>query len=120
MDDQDIIRQCIPDMLGEIGFSVETAADGKEAIEIYCEAFGSENQFDVLILDLTIPGGIGGKEALEDILKIDPEATAIVSSGYAKDPIIANYADYGFKGIAVKPYTKENLLIELGKVIKSN
>jgi len=70
--------------------------------------------FDVVIIDLTIPGGIGGQETLQHLLAMDPQVKAIVSSGYADDPVLANYADYGFKGMVVKPYTRDKLQEVLG------
>jgi len=69
-------------------------------------------------MDLTIPGGVGGKQAIKNILEIDPEAKVIVSSGYANDPIMANYADYGFCDVVAKPYTKAKLLDALDQVLE--
>jgi DNA-binding NarL/FixJ family response regulator len=69
-------------------------------------------------MDLTIPGGMGGKETIQKLLKIDPEAKAIVSSGYSNDPIIANFQQYGFSGCAVKPYKIEELESVLLEVLK--
>ncbi|MDL1981229.1 MAG: PAS domain S-box protein [Deltaproteobacteria bacterium] len=118
MDDEEIVRDVVTEMLKESGFSVETAPDGKQAIEMYKQSLDAGEPFDVVIMDLTIPGGIGGKEAIKDILEIDPEARAIVSSGYADDPVMANYAECGFKGIAAKPYTMSELLEVLSQVLK--
>ena len=118
MDDEEIVRDVVTEMLKESGFSVETAPDGKQAIEMYKQSLDAGEPFDVVIMDLTIPGGIGGKEAIKDILEIDPEARAIVSSGYADDPVMANYAECGFKGIAAKPYTMSKLLEVLSQVLK--
>ena len=73
--------------------------------------------FDLVIMDLTIPGGIGGKEAIKSLMAIDPQVKSIVSSGYADDPVMANHAEYGFKGIVAKPYTKSELLEAILKVI---
>jgi len=69
-------------------------------------------------MDLTIPGGVGGKEVIQDLLTIDPHVRAIVSSGYADDPVMANYAEYGFKGAAAKPYTQKELREIVGNVLK--
>jgi DNA-binding NarL/FixJ family response regulator len=74
--------------------------------------------FDVVIMDLTIPGGMGGKEAIKKLLEIDPKVKAIVSSGYSTDPVMADFRSYGFSGVAVKPYNIEELSEILDKVIK--
>ena len=118
MDDEEMIREVTTKMLEISGFSVETASDGKQAIEMYKLWMDAGEAFDVVIMDITIPGGIGGKEAIKDILEIDPEARAIVSSGYADDPVMANYAEYGFKGIATKPYTMSDLREVLSRVLE--
>ena len=118
MDDDVMISKIVTRMLEKIGFSVETASDGKQAVELYKRSLEEGKPFDVLIMDNTIPGGIGGKEAIKNILAIDPDASAIVSSGYADDPVMANYAEYGFKGIVAKPYTRRELLEVLSKVLQ--
>jgi len=74
--------------------------------------------FDVVIMDLTIPGGIGGKKTIKEILSIDPEARCVVSSGYANDPVMSKYADFGFKGVIEKPYSKSNFLDLVRKVLE--
>jgi two-component system cell cycle sensor histidine kinase/response regulator CckA len=79
-------------------------ATGAEAIEQYGEAKKAGQPFDAVILDLTIPGGIGGKETIKKLLEIDPGVKAIVSSGYATDPIISEYKEYGFSAVVTKPY----------------
>jgi len=117
MDDEEMVREVTTQMLKKMGFTVETASDGKQAIEMYKQAMDAGNAFDALIMDLTIPGGMGGKEAIKNILKIDPEAIAIVSSGYADDPVMANYTRYGFKGIAAKPYTMNHLHEVVNRVL---
>jgi len=117
MDDEEMIRSMLEQMLVRSGFSVETASDGSHAIEMYRNALDKGDPFDVVIMDLTIPGGIGGREAIRDILKIDPEARVIVSSGYTNDPVMSNYSDYGFHGIAVKPYTIDKLIEVLYRVM---
>ena len=119
MDDEEIIRDVSVNMLESIGYRVDTAVDGREAIEKYSAANKSDNPFDVVIMDLTIPGGMGGKEATKNILEIDPEARIIVSSGYAHDPVMANYAEYGFKNFATKPYTIDQLRDVLSRVLKT-
>ena len=118
MDDEDLIRTLLNTMLKRIECVVEFSSEGNEAISKYKQAYDEGNPFDIAIFDLTIPGGIGGKEAIKDILKIDPDAKVIVSSGYADDPVLSNYADYGFSGIAAKPYTFNNLQRVLSTILK--
>ena len=117
LDDEEQVCKLVSTMLRKRGFVVETVADGRQAIERYREAFQSGVPFDALIMDLTIPGGLGGKEALREILAFDPDAKAVVSSGYAVDPVMAHYADYGFKGIAAKPYSARELLTVLDPLL---
>lgn len=117
MDDEEVICRLLTEMLKKMGHSVKTASSGEVAIEKYEQSFAAGHPFDVVIMDLTIPGGVGGKEAIKSILEIDPNARVIVSSGYADDPVMANYADYGFKGIATKPYTMDQLREVLNRIL---
>ncbi len=120
MDDEKMICALVIKMLEQSGFLVETASDGRQAIERYQQALDAGQPFDVVIMDLTIPGGMGGKEAVKDILSIHPEAKVIVSSGYANDPVMANYTEYGFCDIVAKPYIKSKLLEVLIRVLNSD
>ena len=118
MDDQQIIRDMVKQMLIHLGgYEVEFAKDGVEAIELYEKAKKSGRTFDGIILDLTVPGGMGGKEAIKKLLQIDPGARAIVSSGYFNDPIMSDYKKYGFKGVVAKPYEIDELSETLQKVL---
>jgi two-component system cell cycle sensor histidine kinase/response regulator CckA len=104
MDDEEHIRNITKRMLEKSGYSVSLAASGEEAIKLYSQALEKKSPFDLVIMDLTIPGGMGGKQASKQILKLDPRAVIIVSSGYSNDPIMSNYKAYGLKGIIPKPY----------------
>lgn len=109
MDDEDAVRKVAGLMLKNIGYEVEFARDGVEAIEFYKKARESGKPFDVAIIDLTVPGGMGGKEAVKKLLEIDPNVKTIVSSGYSNDPIMSEFKQYGFKGVIAKPYLIEEL-----------
>ena len=117
MDDEEMIREVMTESFEDAGFQVETAKDGHEAIRKYERSLHENHPFDLLIMDLTIPGGMGGKETIKEILALDPEARAIVSSGYAGDPVMANHTRYGFKAVAVKPYPMDKLLETVRKVL---
>ncbi len=105
-------------MLAAAGYEVGFAEDGEEAIDIYDRARGSNRPFDAVILDLTIPGGMGGREAMAGLLSIDPEVKAIVASGYSNDPIMSNYKEYGFKGILAKPFEVGEITDVLARLLK--
>ncbi|MBL7067064.1 MAG: PAS domain S-box protein [Candidatus Marinimicrobia bacterium] len=114
MDDEEFVREVAGEMVRSLGYSAEFAKDGAEAIELYKKALKSEEPFSAVIMDLTTPGGMGGKEAIRELLKIDPEVKAIVSSGYSNDPIMSDCKKYGFVGVVAKPYK----ISELGKTLK--
>ncbi|MEO8285992.1 MAG: ATP-binding protein [Chloroflexota bacterium] len=117
MDDHESIREIVGDMLTELeGHEVDHAEHGEEAVEMYRRSLEQGEPFDIVIMDLTIAGGAGGKEAVRDLLKVDPEAKVIVFSGYSSDPIMANYKDYGFSGVLRKPFGAEELLEEVHRV----
>jgi two-component system cell cycle sensor histidine kinase/response regulator CckA len=117
MDDQQLVRNTIGRILIHLGYEVEFATNGTEAIDIYEKAKESKHTFDAVILDLTIQGGMGGKETIQKLFEIDPDVKAIVSSGYSNDPIMSEYQKYGFKGIVTKPYEMKELRDVLHKVI---
>jgi two-component system cell cycle sensor histidine kinase/response regulator CckA len=109
MDDEEIIRKMLNNMLSLAGYTVELSADGAEALKKYQQAKKAGDPFNAVIMDLTIPGGMGGKEAVQKLLEIDPQAKVIVSSGYATDPIMSEYKKYGFKAVIAKPYSVKQL-----------
>jgi CheY-like chemotaxis protein len=106
-------------LLAKLGYRVEFSSDGREAIEQYKKAKESDEPFDVVIMDLTIPGGMGGAIAVKKLLEIDPHVKAIVSSGYSDAPIMANFADYGFKSVITKPYRLSDLSVALSKIMSA-
>ncbi|MGI6549654.1 MAG: PAS domain S-box protein [Syntrophomonadales bacterium] len=117
MDDDKQILRTAQNMLKSMGYDVVLAEDGEEALHIYREAFAAGQVFDAVLMDLTIPGGMGGKETLQYLLQIDPQIKAIVSSGYSNDMVMTDYKKWGFKGIVPKPYTIKELGDALQQVI---
>ncbi len=113
MDDEAIIRETAEQLLTHKGYEVECAKDGDESIELYKKAMKELRPYDVVILDLTIRGGMGGKETVKKLLEIDPDVKAIVASGYSNDPVLANYREYGFCGV----FAKHDKVEELGKTL---
>jgi PAS domain S-box-containing protein len=109
MDDEEIIRKMLKNMLSLAGYAVELSSNGDEALEKYQQARKAGDPFSAVIMDLTIPGGMGGKETMQKLLEVDPSVTAIVSSGYATDPIMSDYKAYGFKAVIAKPYSSKQL-----------
>lgn len=114
MDDEESVQQTVIEMLTFLGYDVEVAGDGAEAVRLYKEAFLSDNPFDVVISDLTVRGGMGGKMTVNELIKVNPDVKAIVSSGYSSDAL-SNYKKYGFCDVIAKPYRLE----ELGKVLSN-
>jgi len=109
MDDDAIISMSVTRELKDLEYEVEYARNGTEAIKLYKESIDSRNPFDAVILDLTIPGGMGGMETIRKLLTIDPDVKAIVASGYSNDPVMSNFKEYGFKDAVAKPYGIEEL-----------
>lgn len=113
MDDEELVRKVVGEMLVFLGYEVEFAKEGIEAIELYKKAKAQGQPFDAIIMDLTIPIGMGGKETINKLLEIDPTVKAIVSSGYSTDPVMTEFTKYGFKGFIIKPFK----IKELGEVL---
>jgi CheY-like chemotaxis protein len=109
MDDDRKIRNIVERFLKSIGYEAITASNGSDAVERYRMEREAGAPFHAVIMDLTVPGGMGGKEAMERLLEIDPAVTAIVSSGYSNDPVMANYREYGFHAVLSKPYQLHDL-----------
>ena len=115
MDDEEIIVEMSEAMLTELGYQVATAKDGKEAVDLYIKHKNMGSPFDVVLMDLTIPGGMGGEETIKKLKEFDPNVKAIVSSGYSNDPIMANFKKFGFVNVLTKPYQ----IRELARIIDS-
>ncbi len=109
MDDEQTVRFVLQEMLRYLGYDPAAAEDGAEAISTYETAMAEGAPFDAIIMDLTIPGGMGGQEAIGRLRKIDPHVRAIVSSGYANDAVVADFRQHGFSGVLSKPYQIEAL-----------
>jgi two-component system cell cycle sensor histidine kinase/response regulator CckA len=118
MDDEDMIREITREMLEFLEYEAVAAEDGEEALELYQSAMNSGSPIEVVILDLVVPTGMGGKECIQKLQKIDPNVIAVVSSGYSDDPVVANYQDYGFRGVLSKPYKIDQLKEILEQFIK--
>jgi len=117
MDDEPMVREVAGDMLEILGYEVAGVENGEQALESYRQALEKNTPFSCVIMDLTIPGQMGGKETVRRLLEIDPEAKVIVASGYSTDPIMAAYGSYGFKGRLVKPFQLRSLQKELGQIL---
>ncbi len=115
MDDEEGLRFCVKGLLDLLGHNAECFKDGAEAIEAYKKAKETGEPFDAVVLDLTVQGGMGGKETIQKLLEIDPDVKGIVASGYSNDPIIDRFKEYGFCEALPKPY----LMGELGKAIEN-
>ncbi len=117
MDDDACIRRIVAEILAFQGYGVDECADGREAVLRYRTAREQDAPFSAVILDLTVPGGMGGKESAARLLEIDPGAVLIVSSGYSNDPVVANYRDFGFSGAIPKPFSAAVLDRELKRLL---
>jgi PAS domain S-box-containing protein len=113
VDDEEAIRDLVEFTLDRLGYNVSQAESALAGVELYRQKLEAGERFDVVILDLTLPGGMGGKEALKKLIEIDPTVNAIVSSGYAMDATMSRYQDFGFRGVIAKPYEAA----ELGKIV---
>jgi PAS domain S-box-containing protein len=117
MDDEAIISLAVAHNLKKLKYEVKTASNGAEAIELYKRAMESGEPFDAVIMDLTIPGGMGGEEAIKKLLEIDSEVRAIVASGYCNHPVMSDFEEYGFSEVIEKPYEISELVEKLNRVM---
>lgn len=117
MDDEEMIRDIARDVLDYLGYKVILAADGQEALRLYLEHLEAGTSIDLVILDLTIPGGMGGKETIRELLALDPHAKVIVASGYSNDPVMANYKEYGFVSMLSKPFDVTELSTKIDMIL---
>jgi signal transduction histidine kinase/sensor domain CHASE-containing protein/ActR/RegA family two-component response regulator len=117
MDDEETILEVGSELLRMHGYMVDCAYNGEEALALYKKAWDSNEPYEVVIMDLTIRGGMGGREMITKLLDINPNARTIVSSGYSNDPVMANFRDYGFLGMVPKPYGIRDMLDEVHRVM---
>ena len=119
MDDEETVRDIAGRMLEELGYNVQTVCDGKELLEILEDSdLPPHKVFDVILMDLTIPGGMGGRETMKQLMQMDPDIKVIVSSGYSTSPLMANFREYGFKGRISKPYEIEEMSTVIKRVLE--
>ena len=119
MDDEDAILEILGEMLSFLGHRVLETLDGEQTIEQFRKSMDQGEPFDLVILDLTVPGGLGGKETIVELRKMMPEVKAIVSSGYANDPVMAQYREHGFQGVVNKPFQMKELSEMIRQVMSS-
>jgi nitrogen-specific signal transduction histidine kinase/CheY-like chemotaxis protein len=119
MDDEVMIRNLAEDMLTSLGYQVQTCVNGEEAISMYKAAHKAGNTYAAVIMDLTIPGGLGGREAAKEILDFDKNAVLIVSSGYSNDPVMAEYGKFGFRAVLAKPYKANEIVMVLDELLNA-
>lgn len=117
MDDEQSIRDVAGEMLAYLGYGAEFARDGAEALELYRRAAEAGRPFSAVLMDLTIPGGMGGREAVARLRRMDQAVPAVVSSGYSTDPVMADYRAYGFNGVITKPYRVSELKSVLDRLL---
>lgn len=117
MDDDEVIRSLAKDMLDALGYTADLCCEGSEALDLYRNAMEAGDPYEAVIVDLTVPGGMGGRETIEKLLLMDPHARAIASSGYAQDPIMSDFKKFGFKAVVPKPYRIQEFSQTLKQVI---
>ena len=120
MDDEEPVRSVCADILGHLGYEVESVADGESLVSLYGMRLAEGRRPDAVIVDLTVPGGMDGREAARRILAIDRDARLLVSSGYCNDPVMSAYQDHGFVGVIAKPYDVRELAANLARVVRAS
>lgn len=120
MDDEEFVIKPLLRMLHSLGFETDVALNGEQAIEKYQADMGTTNPFNLVILDLTIQGGMGGKETITELRKLDPYVKAIVTSGYSNDPVMSNYHEFGFSGVIAKPYKIDEISSIIQQTLKKH
>ena len=119
LDDDSMIREMVMAMLVKLGYEAEPAADGDEAIRLYPEAYGGDRPFDLLLLDLAVPGSFGGDQVLEKIREVSPDVKAIISSGYVRERGPLDLLEAGSASYLQKPYNLGTLARLLRKVLEA-
>jgi len=117
IDDEEIVLSVTSKVLKRLGYDVESAQNDTKGIKLYEKALKGKRPFDVVIMDLTIPGGMGGKAAIKELKSIDPDVKVIISSGYSNDPIMSRFKQYGFSGVVTKPYQIEDLAKTIHRIM---
>jgi CheY-like chemotaxis protein len=116
MDDDESIRLVLGEMLRHLGYEVQCVAEGKEALACYQEAYHAHQPFKAVILDLTVQGGLGGKDTVQQLRQFDPQVKALVASGYCNDTVLSNYSRFGFHGVVAKPFRLAELSQALNQI----
>ena len=117
MDDEQVVRTNLGKLLKQMGYQVELAKDGAIAVELYAKAKEAGRCFDAAILDLTVRGAMGGRQAVRELRALDPGVRAVVMSGHSDNEVMQGYSDYGFKGALTKPFDRKALFDVLSRVL---
>lgn len=117
MDDMEMLRKVIKTILIDDGHDVDAVENGQLVLEKYEKAMKANDPYSLVIMDLTIPGGMGGKETIKHLVKLDPNAKVIATSGYTNDPVMSSHSEYGFKAVLTKPYTNDELIKTVDQLI---
>lgn len=118
VEDEEMVGHIATEMLHHLGYYVDFVREGEQAIKLYKKSLASEEPYELVMLDLTVQRGMGGKETIKRLLEIDPDVKAVISSGYADDPVMVNYRDFGFRYAIAKPYDIEQIKEAIHKAIE--